>query len=101
MMIQKDSLIKSSHIKKIESEHFQSDMIVVRGLRTGYVKAHISLNEKGYEHVSDVVSLIIIESFKNEFLLNIAIPPNYRMIESSIYLLLLIWNPSSEVEASA
>jgi len=57
------SLIKSSHIKKIESEHFQSNMIVVRGLRTGYVKVQISLNEKGYEHLNDVVSLIIIERF--------------------------------------
>ena len=49
--------------KKMENQHFQSDIILVRGLRTGYVKVHISLNEKGYEHVTDVVSLIIIERF--------------------------------------
>jgi hypothetical protein len=47
----------------MENQHFQSDIILVRGLRTGYVKVHISLNEKGYEHVTDVVSLIIIERF--------------------------------------
>ena len=60
----KDSWIKSSDIRtKIESEHFQSDIILVRGLRIGYVEINVSLNEKGYEHVSDVVSLIIIERF--------------------------------------
>lgn len=49
--------------KKIESQHYQSDIILVRGLRTGYVKVHISINEKGYEHISDAVPLIIIERF--------------------------------------
>lgn len=32
-------------------------------MRTGYVKVHISVNEKGYESINDVVSLIIIERF--------------------------------------
>ena len=32
-------------------------------MRTGHVKVHISVNEKGYESINDVVSLIIIERF--------------------------------------
>lgn len=62
--MEKDSLIKTTEVRKrLESQHYQSDIILVRGLRTGHVKVHISINEKGYEHVSDVVSLIIIERF--------------------------------------
>lgn len=46
----KDSLIKTTeNRKRLESQNYQTDIILVKGLRTGVVKVHLSLNEKGYE----------------------------------------------------
>jgi len=51
-------LIKSTEIrKKLESQNQQSDIILVKGLKTGSIKVHISINEKGYEVISKYLFL--------------------------------------------
>lgn len=54
----KDSLIKTTeNRKKLESQNYQADIILVKGMRTGVVKVHLSLNEKGYEVFSKIIVL--------------------------------------------
>ena len=46
----KESSIKSTEIrKKIESSNFQSDILIIKGLRKGQSKVSIKIREKGYD----------------------------------------------------
>ena len=35
--------------KNIENRNYQSDIIVIKGLKTGRVKVNVKINEKGYK----------------------------------------------------
>ncbi len=60
----KNSLIKTSELrKKLENSNFQTDLAVVKGMKTGQVDVAVRINEKKYKEVKASVKLFVIEHF--------------------------------------
>jgi nuclear pore complex protein Nup210 len=55
----KETAIKSSELRKeLEGKDFMTDMVVIKGLKTGTAEIRVVIKEKGYENVKAFINKV-------------------------------------------